>query len=189
MAWPLIRRYDVTTRSIRQHDTHRHHTNHWVRRMASVTALVALAVAIPVSQASAGQASVVVKKANRGKFGTILVTSRGATLYRFSSDKPNMPTCTGSCAVAWPPLVLPAGQTSAHGGSGVSGLGTVTLPNGKRQVTFDKMPLYTFASDSGTSVTGQGVQGFFVVHPTKGTGTTSPTTSTTSPSSGGGYGY
>ena len=57
-----------------------------------------------------------VEAKSRGTFGTILVTASGATLYRYTPDKPNMPTCTGSCAMAWPPDLLPAGSTSIPSG-------------------------------------------------------------------------
>jgi predicted lipoprotein with Yx(FWY)xxD motif len=105
-----------------------------------------------------------------------------------------MPTCTGSCAVAWPPLLLPVGTTSAKGGTGLTGLGVVMLPDGRSQVTYNKMPLYTFASDSGASVRGQGVGGFSVVHPTRTSSataktTTTPTTLAPTTSSGGGNGW
>jgi predicted lipoprotein with Yx(FWY)xxD motif len=129
-----------------------------------------------------------VTTATRGSFGNILVSGSGATLYRYDADKPNMPTCTGGCAMAWPPLLLPAGTTSVKAGAGVTGVGSVSLSDGRRQVTYNQMPLYTFASDSGSSVNGQGVGGFSVVHPTN-TTTTTPTTTTPTTSSGGGYGY
>jgi predicted lipoprotein with Yx(FWY)xxD motif len=146
-------------------------------------------------QAPAPSASPVEAK-SRGTFGTILVTASGATLYRYTPDKPNMPTCTGSCAMAWPPDLLPAGSTSVPSG-GLTGLGSVMLPDGRRQLTYNRTPLYTFADDSGTSVNGQGIGGvWFVVHPTTTTGTatraaapTAPTTPAAPSSSGGGYGY
>jgi predicted lipoprotein with Yx(FWY)xxD motif len=135
-----------------------------------------------------------VSAATRGSFGDILVSGSGATLYRYDADKPNMPTCTGSCATAWPPLLLPVGTTSVKAGSGLTGVGSVMLSDGRSQVTYDQMPLYTFASDSGTSVNGQGVGGFFVVHPTHTSSVspkpaTTPATTTPTTSSGGGYGY
>lgn len=129
---------------------------------------------------------------SRGTFGTILVSASGATLYRYTPDKPNMPTCTGSCAVAWPPDLLPAGSTSVPSG-GPAGLGSVMLPDGRRQLTYNRTPLYTFADDSGTSVNGQGIGGvWFVVHPTTSTPTATRAAApvaTAAPSSGGGYGY
>ena len=130
----------------------------------------------------------------RGSFGTILVTDSGATLYRYTPDKPDTPTCTGSCAVAWPPDLLPAGTTSVHAG-GPAGLGSVMLSDGRRQLTYNRMPLYTFADDSGTSVNGQGIGGvWFVVYPTTTTPQTArtpaaPASSVAHSSSGGGYGY
>jgi predicted lipoprotein with Yx(FWY)xxD motif len=135
-----------------------------------------------------------VTAATRGSFGDILVSGSGATLYRYDADKPNMPTCTGSCATAWPPLLLPVGTTSVKAGSGLTGVGSVMLSDGRSQVTYNQMPLYTFASDSGTSVNGQGVGGFSVVHPVSTSSVspkpaTTPTTTTPTTSSGGGYGY
>ena len=138
-----------------------------------------------------------VEAMTRSSFGNILVTDSGATLYRYTPDKPNTPTCTGSCAVAWPPDLLPAGTKSVPAG-GLAGLSSVMLPDGRRQLTYNRTPLYTFADDSGTSVNGQGIGGvWFVVHPAttagKTTGTSAtPAASTSSAShssSGGGYGY
>jgi predicted lipoprotein with Yx(FWY)xxD motif len=136
----------------------------------------------------------VVTASPRDSFGNILVAASGATLYRYDADKPNMPTCTGSCAVAWPPLLLPVGTTSVKAGAGLTGVGSVMLSDGRSQVTYNQMPLYTFASDSGTSVNGQGVGGFSVIHPTNTSSvttkaTTTPTTTAPATSSGGGYGY
>jgi hypothetical protein len=68
------------------------------------------------------------------------------------------------------------------------------LSDGRRQLTYNKMPLYTFADDSGTSVDGQGIGGvWFVVHPTTTTRSVTRTAPSAAPdatsSSGGGYGY
>jgi len=123
---------------------------------------ISAAAASPAGQRASHP--VVVKIANRMGFGKILVTdSSGATLYRDTNDGPNDPTCTGSCASVWPPLVLPAGDTKPKGGKGVTGLGTVKLANGDLQVTVNREPLYTFSGDSGHSVNGNGVGPFLVV--------------------------
>jgi hypothetical protein len=74
------------------------------------------------------------------------------------------------------------------------------VSDGRRQLTYNRMPLYTFSDDSGTSVNGQGIGGvWFVVHPTASTKTTTttkttktpaaPTSSVSKSSPGGGYGY
>lgn len=185
------------------------------RRLAGVAVVVAVAIgvlAFALTQSSSAQtagqtptstasskaatstAADAVTTATRGSFGNILVTGAGVTLYRYDADRPNMPTCTGSCAMAWPPLLLPAGTTSVKAGARLTGVGSVMLSDGQSQVTYNKMPLYTFASDSGTSVNGQGVGGFSVVHPTATSSVaakapTTPTTMAPTTSSGGGYGY
>ena len=151
-----------------------------------------------VLKRSVKRAPVVVDKARRGALGTILVTAHGAALYRYGPDTADHPTCTGACLTAWPPLLLPAGDRTPRGGRGVSGLGTVSVGRGRLQVTYHRIPLYTFVSDTGTHVTGQDVGGFTVVHlaATAASGralTTKPpsrgTTTTTGSSYSGSYGY
>jgi predicted lipoprotein with Yx(FWY)xxD motif len=161
-----------------------------IRRLVAVSGVAALVLSVPLATAAAGSSAkkhgatpVSVNKANRGKLGTILVSGTGLTLYHFTQDKANKPTCTGGCTSVWPPLLVPSG-TSPKGGPGVSGLSSVKLANGTRQVTFHGQPLYRFALDkTAGDAKGQGVLGtWFVVHPA-----TVRTTPTTSPTRG--YGY
>jgi predicted lipoprotein with Yx(FWY)xxD motif len=165
-----------------------------VRRLAGATGALALALALPLSTPGAAGAAakkhastpVTVKKVNRGKLGAILVTAQGFTLYHFTQDKKNTPTCTGACNSLWPALVVAAG-TTPKGASGVSGLGTVKLADGTRQVTYHGQPLYRFAPDTSTTdAKGQGVAGlWFVVHPA----VTASVPRTTTTTRSGGYGY
>lgn len=92
------------------------------------------------------------------KYGKILVTPKGMTLYYFTPDKPNKSTCSGGCAKAWPPYMLPAGVKAPVKPAGFHGtLGSIARGKG-RQVTYDKRPLYTFASDKKPGETlGEGV--------------------------------
>jgi predicted lipoprotein with Yx(FWY)xxD motif len=151
-----------------------------VRRTTLLVGLASLAVglaawaptatAAPVRAQSAHSvaphaAPIVVRVASRKGFSKILVAAAGASLYRDTNDGPNDPTCTGSCATVWPPLVLPKGDKKPKGGAGVTGLGTVMIANGQLQVTFHTEPLYTFSGDSGHSVDGNGVGPFLVVKP------------------------
>jgi predicted lipoprotein with Yx(FWY)xxD motif len=156
------------------------------RRLAAATGAAALALTVPLTQVASAHSKgpvVVAKAAKRGSLGLILVTTHGATLYRYTPDKPNDPTCTGGCATLWPPLLLPSGATAAKGSSHLTGFGTAKLSDGRLQVTYHHMPLYRYAPDSGTSTSGQGVGGvWFVVHPS---GTAAHTTSTTHPAYGG----
>jgi predicted lipoprotein with Yx(FWY)xxD motif len=112
-----------------------------------------------------GMGSTTISTAAEPGVGTALVDARGFTLYELKTETSGKIMCTGSCASAWPPLLLPAGVTSATAGSGVtaSKLGTIKRPDGGTQVTYNQMPLYLFASDTSPGeATGQGVAGFFV---------------------------
>jgi predicted lipoprotein with Yx(FWY)xxD motif len=95
------------------------------------------------------------------------VDSLGHTLYRFDLDARNTSNCSGGCAQAWPPLLLPIGNPT--GPPGLPGiLAIITRADGGRQVTYNGLPLYTYAQDIQPGDTnGEGVGGVWhVVHPT-----------------------
>lgn len=100
--------------------------------------------------------------------GTILVDSKGNTLYVFMQDTTDVSTCTGDCAASWPALIA-KGEVKAGGGSQVDAslLGTSARDDGTMQVTYNGHPLYHFAGDQAPGDTnGQGVGGiWFVVSP------------------------
>ena len=92
--------------------------------------------------------------------GNILVDSQGRTLYLFAKDTGTKSTCSGGCAVAWPPLRA-SGKPTAGGGAKASLLGTTPRSDGKPQVTYDGHPLYGYQGDSKAGDTnGQGINGF-----------------------------
>jgi predicted lipoprotein with Yx(FWY)xxD motif len=122
--------------------------------LAILAALVALPSGARAAATPRSGSATVVKVATRGSFGRILTTVGGRTLYKH----PHGP-CTGSCLSVWPPLLMPRGKTVPKG---IAGLRTVVLASGRRQVTYRHRRLYTFVSDSGTSVNGNGVAGFLV---------------------------
>lgn len=108
-----------------------------------VAALTVLAVGASSGVAGSRQvtkaATVSTKKV--GKLGTILVNSKGFTLYMFVPDKQKKVTCKGNCAVVWPPLK--AKSPTAGGAAKKSLLGT----DGP-VVTYNRWPLYTYVSDT-----------------------------------------
>lgn len=92
--------------------------------------------------------------------GSVLVDSAGMTLYVFGPDAHKAPTCTGSCAAVWPPLLV-RHKPSAGTGVKKSLLGTVRTAEGKLQVTYDHWPLYTYVEDTAPGQAhGQGVTAF-----------------------------
>lgn len=95
-----------------------------------------------------------------GSLGTFLVDRQGRTLYLWEADTNDTSTCSGSCAVSWPPL-LTKGNPTATGGAKSNLLGTTTRAGGATQVTYDGHPLYRFIGDTADGDTnGQGSNGF-----------------------------
>lgn len=143
------------------------------------------------SETTAAGTSPVVKTASNAKFGTIVVDANGATLYTLTNNGQSVPCTSSACTSVWPPLLLPAGVSTATG-TGVGGLGTTAGPGGT-QVTQGGLPLYRFAGDTTAgSTNGDGISSFGGVwHVVKIGGATSSGAggATTSSSSSGGYGY
>jgi predicted lipoprotein with Yx(FWY)xxD motif len=125
------------------------------RTALRIALVAALTAAIAVAAAGSGLAAV--RHATKGAtvqtrkikgLGTVLVNSRGLTLYMFVPDKRKKVTCKGGCAVVWPPLKLKPGQKPTAGGSArKSLLGTDPGSGGTRVVTYNRWPLYTYVLD------------------------------------------
>jgi predicted lipoprotein with Yx(FWY)xxD motif len=122
--------------------------------------------------------------------GSVLVNSRGRTLYLFRKDPRGKSACTGQCPSFWPPL-LAHGKPTAGANVSRAMLGTTRRAGGVLQVTYNGHPLYTFSLDKRAGQTkGEGQLAFgakwYAVSP-RGTAvikasppaTTSTTTSTT----------
>jgi predicted lipoprotein with Yx(FWY)xxD motif len=161
-------------------------------------ATVALAVAgcgggsrvATASSATPASAHGTLAVATKRGVGSVLVDARGRTLYRFAADGKGRSTCAGSCAQIWPPATAPrSGPVTAAEVKGT--VGTTTRADGRRQLTFNGMPLYRFAQDTSTAdAKGQGVERFFVIPAKGGAAATTPSApSTTSSKPKGGYGY
>lgn len=147
------------------------------------------------SPGSASQAHTVITT-RTGADGTFLTDSSGHAVYLWVKDPAGKSVCSGACAGAWPPV--PAnGAATASGGAKAADLGTITRPDGTKQVTYAGHPLYYFAGDSGPGQTnGQGSNGFgakwWLVAPSGAQITTGsgPGSASSSPTGGGGgYGY
>jgi plastocyanin/predicted lipoprotein with Yx(FWY)xxD motif len=153
------------------------------------------------SAAATSSASYQVKVAEDPQLGAYLTGKDGKSLYLLTADSADTTTCTGSCATAWPPFELDAGE-SVTGGDGVTGvLASLTrADDGKQQVTYDGIPLYYFAKDTKAGdINGQGVKGvWFLVAPgstakggpiTGGVGQGATVTPSAAPSEPAGGGY
>jgi predicted lipoprotein with Yx(FWY)xxD motif len=90
-----------------------------------------------------------------------VVTSTGATLYRYGKDsaKPAKSNCVGQCAVTWPP-VLSSGGPPKLDGINPALVGIVVRPDGTEQLTLAGWPLYRYSGDTAPGETaGEGMGG------------------------------
>jgi predicted lipoprotein with Yx(FWY)xxD motif len=143
------------------------------RRAAGLAVLVASAAACTssgtavTSPFAAGQPALErgpadeVKAADVAGLGTILVDGQGIALYLFETDRRGSPSrCYDTCAIQWPPDLLPKGVSAPIVGPGVRAdlLGTAPRTDGTTQVTYNGWPLYLWPPDHtpGTA-TGQGL--------------------------------
>jgi predicted lipoprotein with Yx(FWY)xxD motif len=88
--------------------------------------------------------------------GQRVLALRGHAIYTPSQEKSGTIKCTGACAAVWVPVKASSGK-----GSKVGHLGSVTRPGGKKQLTYRKRPLYTFAPEGKGKLTGDGIKDKF----------------------------
>jgi predicted lipoprotein with Yx(FWY)xxD motif len=129
-----------------------------MRRLLGIAALLAVVAALAATGSSATARThrdaaakrVTVSTRTVKGLGTILVNSRGLTLYMFVRDKQKKVTCTSaSCVALWPPLKLPSGAKAVAAGKAKKALlASDPNPKGGRVVTYNRWPLYTYAGDS-----------------------------------------
>jgi len=108
--------------------------------------LIGLVAAIYATRSSGAGTAKLVSTAHNNTIGkTILVNSRGRSLYSLSVERHGRFICkTSTCLSLWTPLTVHKGTRP----TGVAGLGTVKRPDGKVQVAYRGAPLYTFAQDT-----------------------------------------
>jgi predicted lipoprotein with Yx(FWY)xxD motif len=97
----------------------------------------------PAGKSGPGGAKV---KLLKTRFGRILVTGKGLSLYLFDKEKTAQSECYGDCAVAWPPL-LTRGKPVAGRDVKQKLLGTTIRTDGSRQVTYRGNPLYRYHTE------------------------------------------
>jgi predicted lipoprotein with Yx(FWY)xxD motif len=94
--------------------------------------------------------------------GWVMAKANGLVVYTFGKDsKGAPPTCTGSCAAVWAPVtgVPKAGPADTFPGT----FGVVTGAGGKKVITYDGYPLYTFVGAPPLSTKGNGLEGVWHV--------------------------
>jgi predicted lipoprotein with Yx(FWY)xxD motif len=161
-----------------------------LRITIALTALVAGAGLAAVGSLAFAKSTTTLQTAHNASLGeTVVVNTRGRTLYKLSPETAHHLLCKSSqCFMFWPPLKVSknAKLTAAHGIKGK--LGKIHR-NGFYQVTLGGDPLYTFAEDQGKGqANGNGIKSFggtwhvLTTSTAKHTPTTTTTMSTTTSS-------
>ena len=120
-------------------------------------------------QASSGAVSfppvgTTVMVVQRSSVGYVLAEANGQVVYTYARDtRGGSPTCTGSCATAWPPVTgtPKAGPADTFPGT----FGVVRGAGGVEQITYNGYPLYVFAGAKPLSAAGNGIGGVWHVVP------------------------
>jgi predicted lipoprotein with Yx(FWY)xxD motif len=114
-----------------------------------IVVLATLAAAAVAAAATATAAkTVTISTGKVHGLGTVLVDSKGRTLYMFVPDKQKRVTCVKSCAAAWPPVQVAKGENIVVAkGAKKALLGSDANPSGGRVATYAKWPLYTYVGD------------------------------------------
>lgn len=120
-----------------------------------VLALAALVLAMNANTAPAATKRVV-KTADNVTLGkTILTNNRGRTLYSLSAESKGRFICVEGCLSIWKPLLVPKGVKP----TGPVELKTRLRPDGRTQVTYKGLPLYTFTGDTRAGeASGEGIK-------------------------------
>jgi predicted lipoprotein with Yx(FWY)xxD motif len=124
-----------------------------------------VAALIPAAAMSTSSAGAPVLKQRAAGFGAILARRDHQALYYWNVEKRDFKVlCTAACARAWPPLIVRTAAGVPRRIAGISGtFGTTRRPDGRLQVTRNRLPLYTYAHERPYQVLCDDVDGWFVV--------------------------
>jgi predicted lipoprotein with Yx(FWY)xxD motif len=86
----------------------------------------------------------------------VLVDSDGRTLYTADAERGGRIRCTSGCTSFWDPVTASVGQARSASADLDLDLATVKRPGGSRQLTLDRMPLYTFTQEGPGELAGDG---------------------------------
>jgi predicted lipoprotein with Yx(FWY)xxD motif len=102
------------------------------------------------------------------RMGQVVENDKGFVFYRFDGDSnnPSKTTCTGTCNEVWKPALTIDGKPTLKGVD-ASVVGTVTRPDGTKQLTIKGWPIYNYIGDKKAGTwKGQNVNGkWFVIRP------------------------
>jgi predicted lipoprotein with Yx(FWY)xxD motif len=131
----------------------------------AIASLVALSLTSGAAQAaSESMHPKLVRTIVDKQLGVVLTTSNRQAIYVWRSEPKGKIRCTGSCAKAWPPVLVRKGVMVPMHYAGIKGdFGTIRRPDGSRQLTLDRRALYTYAHEKPGQVLCNDVDNWFAV--------------------------
>ncbi len=141
-----------------------------MKKIALLVAFAAMAIApLALAQSTTGPQTVSGAKPaieiKTKNLGTVLATPGKYGIYYWKVEKKagGKIKCTGSCAVAWPPVYV-TGTVKKHVNGVMATFGTIKRGM-KRQLTVNGLPAYTYHNDPKGVVLCNNVDGWFAVRP------------------------
>jgi predicted lipoprotein with Yx(FWY)xxD motif len=86
----------------------------------------------------------------------VLADAEGRTLYTAPVEEGGKILCVEACTSFWEPVLASSTEADAAAGDLDVDLGVVDRPEGEQQLTFDGLPLYTFAEEDAGQLEGDG---------------------------------
>src|SRR5918995_3669295 len=87
----------------------------------------------------------------------VLADSAGKTLYSAAVEKGGEIHCVAACTSSWKPMLESPAAAEKAAADVDAKLGVVKRPDGDEQLTFDGLPLYTFAEEGAGRLDGDGL--------------------------------
>jgi predicted lipoprotein with Yx(FWY)xxD motif len=92
----------------------------------------------------------------------VLADSGGKTLYSAAVEKGGKILCVRGCTSFWQPMLATRADAKTAAAKLDQQLGVVKRPDGEQQLTFDGLPLYTFADEGAGKLQGDGFSDEFM---------------------------
>jgi predicted lipoprotein with Yx(FWY)xxD motif len=86
----------------------------------------------------------------------VLADAAGRTLYTAPVEEGGNILCVDACTSFWEPVIASSTEAEAAAADLDVDLGVVDRPEGEQQLTFDGLPLYTFAEEDAGQLEGDG---------------------------------
>jgi predicted lipoprotein with Yx(FWY)xxD motif len=136
------------------------------KQLALVLTVVAAAVAAQAALATPADTMKpqLVRTIMDRQLGEVLTTGTKQAIYVWNKEPKGKIRCTGACVKAWPPVYVKAGVVVPMHVKGIMGeFGTARRADGRRQLTFNRRALYTYAHEKPGQVLCNDVDGWFAV--------------------------